>query len=777
MKMYFETPAKCWHEAFPLGNGHLGVMFGGNTQEEVIALNEDTLWSGYPEKTCHAPEAGFLEKCRTLVADKKYDEAMEYIEKQYHTSEDCQMYVPFGNLHIRFKRPGKAENYERYLDLECGIATAKYTLNGKEEHQECFCSYPKNIFCYKTDLAETADIEIFLDGGYLKNSRYNGSYLIGSGECPGRNHFTVSEGTNATTKPYFSDKDEEKGMTYTGAISINSDGDISETTRGIYLEKCSYFIIYLSIHSSYSKRDVHPYLNGNDSCQLCMETLKRIENLPYEEIKDEHQKDFSGYMGRVVLQLGNQEMRVAYQKKDLKERLLEYRENKQDIELPVLGFDFGRYLMVSCSRVGTQAANGQGIWNKELIPPWNSYYTVNINTEMNYWLNGPCNLSDLDEPLWKLCMEIMEDGHRTASEYWKASGITAYSNIDLWRKTSPPDGKAMWAFWPFGAAWLGKNIYEHYAFTEDVEYLQNVAYPYLRENVKFMLDTLICKNGEYYFSPGTSPENEFIWKGKSVSVTESTENEMAIIRNLFRDYKKCCEILDIKDETYKEVCRILPLLRKIKTGSKGQILEWNEELEEKDIHHRHSSHLYDLHPGNGITEENEDLKRAAEKSLELRGEDGSGWAIAWRMSLWARLGDGDKVLELADRFLNLSEVYHEISVLGGGIYANMFCAHPPFQIDGNFGFSAAIAEMLLQSHEGYLNILPALPKRWISGSVRGLKARGNILVSINWEHGEGDVEISTPSDRNIKMKFPGEGDKIELFARADEKIVCHFILA
>jgi alpha-L-fucosidase 2 len=187
--------------------------------------------------------------------------------------------------------------------------------------------------------------------------------------------------------------------------------------------------------------------------------------------------------------------------------------------------------------------------------------------------------------------------------------------------------------------------------------------------------------------------------------------------------------------------------------------------------------LYELHPGNGITEENEDLKRAAEKSLELRGEDGSGWAIAWRMSLWARLGNGDKVLELAERFLNLSEVYHEISVLGGGIYANMFCAHPPFQIDGNFGFSAAIAEMLLQSHEGYLNILPALPKRWISGSVRGLKARGNILVSINWENGEGDVEISTPSDRNIKMKFPGEGDKIELYARADEKIVRHFILA
>ncbi|MCM1135299.1 MAG: glycoside hydrolase family 95 protein [Clostridium sp.] len=669
MKVYFDNPAGCWHEAFPLGNGRIGAMFGGGTSEETIYLNEDTLWSGYPADTHHAPAEGFVEEIRDLAGRGDYGAAMEKIEKQNEVSQDCQMYVPFGNLKLQFLGERRISGYKRSLDLTSGIVQAEYCADGKRERQECFCSAEHDGVHYYLSLAEKTDIYLYFSGGYLQSSAYDGDFLIGKGECPGRNPFTVTEGVGGKAKPFFSEKEEERGMRYAGIAAINA-GAARKIPfgQGVKLCGCEKLHLYISIHSSYRDSVTHPYLAGIDPVERCMEDINKLGKTDYETVREAHTQSFSAYMNRTRLRIGGAEQAREFEMEDMGERLSRYGERAErgeDLELPVLLFEFGKYLMVSSSRPGTQAANGQGIWNKELIPPWNSYYTANINVEMNYWLNGPCALFEMDEPFYRLCREIMEDGRKTAKAYWNAGGVCAYSNIDLWRKTSPATGHATWAFWPFGFAWMCKNLMEHYYFTEDNQYLRDTAYPILRENVRFCLDTLTEKDGYYLFSPGTSPENNFIWKGKRVSVALYSENETAIIRNLFRDFILCCERLGVKDSLYKETAERLPFLMPIRIGSRGQVLEWNEEFQEADRQHRHLSHLYELYPGDGITEETAELQKAARTTLIDRGDNGSGWSIAWKILMWARLGEGERALKLADRFLSLSTQYDKIDVVGG----------------------------------------------------------------------------------------------------------------
>ena len=383
---------------------------------------------------------------------------------------------------------------------------------------------------------------------------------------------------------------------------------------------------------------------------------------------------------------------------------------------------------------------------------------------MNYWPAGPCNLAEMGEPLLKLCKEMAADGKETAENYFGAKGACSFHNVDLWRKTTPADGRAQWNFWPLGYAWLCRNLYDQYLFTEDKEYLEEI-YPILKENVRFCVETVVQTGNGYAASPATSPENEFFFEKERLTVAQYTENENAIIRNLLRDYLEASQLLGIKEELTEQAELVRAQMVPTAIGSERQILEWNEEFEEVDQHHRHLSHLYELHPGRGITEKTPELYEAARASLLRRGDEGTGWSLAWKILMWARMKDGAHVGELLDHILHLVEPDEAMQVMGGGVYANLLCAHPPYQIDGNFGYTAGVAEALLQSHAGVIHILPALPRKWEKGEVTGLKARGDITVDISWENGKAEAQLYSDTDKNIVVRI-GKGEKAELELKA-----------
>lgn len=430
-------------------------------------------------------------------------------------------------------------------------------------------------------------------------------------------------------------------------------------------------------------------------------------------------------------------------------------------------FDYGRYLLISSSRPGTQPATLQGIWNNELIPPWFCDYTTNINTQMNYWMTGPCNLPELQEPLVELCRELAQTGRRTAREIFHCRGSTAFHNVDIWRKSTPANGRAMWSYWPFGLAWLCANLFDQYLFTMDQDYLHEI-FPVLEENVQFLFDLLEETPEGYAILLGTSPENEYLLDGEKVSVARYAENNHAIVRGAFKDYLQACEALGLHNELSDEIAAVLPRVIQAKIGSDGQILEWDREYEEVDIHHRHLSQLYAFHPGREWTRASQQYFCAAAESLNRRGDGGAGWSLAWKIAMWARQENGEKAGEIMKNFFYLvpPQVTHGVK---GGLYPNLFCAHPPFQIDGNLGYTAGVAEMLLQSHGSEIVLLPALLPEWKSGNVEGLIARGGIRVSVCWENGElTNVKMQGKPETNLHVRYRDRTWKVKL----DEEGVC-----
>ena len=762
MKLYYKQPASNWHEGLLLGNGRIGAVVFGGTKTEKIALNEDTLWAGYPEKTQQSMQKDYRKRIIELAKNKRYDDATKLTEELLSDSMDSQMYVPFGNLFLEMIEEEKITEYERELNLETAEVIIRYQNHGEPVERRCFVSEPHQVLVYQIKAKKPFSLKMWAEGGYLNRFDASTGMLKVYGRCPGRSNLTkIGTGDKNSL---FSDEPSHQGARYEGIGVVKSpDGQIEADKQQILVRNATELMLYFAIRSSFAGFDKHPQLEGKEE-ELLLKKDLGCTGLSYDELWEGHLKEYQPYFNRMSFSLGKD----SYEKEDLLERLKNIQEGREDLGLAALLFHYGRYLLIASSRTGTQAANLQGIWNQDLIPAWFCDYTININTEMNYWQTGPCNLDEMAEPLVRLCEEMLIDGRKTARSYFDCEGACAFHNADIWRKTSPAFGKAMWNFWPFGFAWLCRNLYEGYLFSQDKEYLQRIM-PILRENVRFCIHTVSRTEEGYAFLPATSPENEFISQGEKASVAYYSENVNAIIRNLLRDYIECCEVLQVRDEQEERIKEVSENMVPIKIGSKGQILEWNEELLEADEHHRHLSHLYELHPGRGIGHETPELEKAARKSLLIRGDEGTGWSLAWKIFMWARLKDGDHAWNIIKNLFRLVEPDRPGH---GGVYANLLCAHPPFQIDGNFGYTAGVAEMLLQSHDKELHILPALPSDWKMGSISGLRARGGILVDISWSEEEIKAVLHSDNTQEVMVRVAGlEAERIELEADKDFEIL------
>jgi alpha-L-fucosidase 2 len=769
--LFEKKEAAAFEESYLLGNGTLGAAVFGSPTSERIILNHDTLWSGFPRKNVFRGKGkAALDKVKALVKEKRYAEADECLSAEF-ASYSSDAYLPMGEIWIDFLDTGdKVSAYKRELDLSTATVNVSYRKGGAKYRARAYVSHPDKGFVYKISCTGGT---FSLSVG-MSTKLYGRVFTEGNTVCVDGEAYVASEKNIERTdrKRMYSDEPSERGMRYFVALAVLTDGKTINGGDSLTVKNASYAELRLCAETSYNGFDKHPYLEGKPYSVQCRAMLDELLAKDEFDIYRRHKRDYARFYSRVSLDLQSSSKSSL----PTSRRLELYSEGKEDKALPALLFNFGRYLTIASSREGSQAINLQGIWNPHFFAPWHSNYTVNINTEMNYFPTLSISLPEMFEPFIRLVKEISVTGRDSAKYFYGADGWVCHHNTDLWRHTHPVAGGAVFSFWNASGAWFCHHLYEYYEYTRDEKFLLETAYPIMREAVRFYLSELSDSDDGYRIVyPSTSPENRFISEGKMVSVSESSEMTMSCVRELFGNYLKICDSFSLSDDILDRVRSEYPRLRPIMIGSDGRVLEWYGEQEENQKTHRHLSHLYALYPSSEISASNNTaLLDAARRSLEVRGDEGTGWSLAWKCNLYARLFDGDHAFSLIKQQLRPSSVYGSISMVGGGTYPNMTCAHPPFQIDGNFGVTAGICEMLLKSDMDCVHLLPALPSEWRDLSVKGLSAKGKRSISLKISDGV-LVECRISGEPPNKI-YVASRDVTELFkGESDATLLCHEI--